>query len=157
MPRGDCAGPSGALFPAWGCPYWFLPSPGLAILWVSGSQVGSYPLANPPQWCREGLDPRAWAAGGWGLIPSAISITGFQLVLTQQTCYDSHLPRQSGQTQEGWNKGPDSRDQPPKQGPQCLCQEAGSIEQPGQCGPQRWELGLAPDKLSREGRAGMRS
>ena len=48
---------------------------------------------------------------------------------------------QSGQTQEGWNKGPDDRDQPLKQGTQVLCQEAGNIKQLGQCGPQKWKLG----------------
>lgn len=40
-----------------------------------------------------GWTPGTWAAGGWGLVPWAVLITRLQLVLTQQTCCDSHSPR----------------------------------------------------------------
>lgn len=92
-----------------------LPSPGLAILWVNGSEVGNCPLANTPQWPREGLDPRL--PGGWRMGPHTLGYLDNWVPAGVDTANMLRFPfaeTQSGQTQEGWNKGPDSRDQPPK-------------------------------------------
>lgn len=118
-----------------------LPSIGLAVPWVSGWVIGGeLPTCQPTPNAHGGTrPPGARAAGGWGLTPSAVSITGFQLVLTQQTCCDSHLQSTEWANTGRRERRARGRDQPPERGPPSLRQEAGSTEQPGQRGPGRWD------------------
>lgn len=109
-----------------------LPSIGLAVLWVSGRVIGrELPTCQPTPNAHGGTrPPGARVAGGRGLTPSAISITGFQLVLTQQTCCDSHLPRHRvGKHRKAGTKGPTAVTGLPNEGPSACArrQEASSI------------------------------
>lgn len=126
-----------------------LPSIGLAVPWVSGWVIGGeLPTCQPTPNAHGGTrPPGARAAGGWGLTPSAVSITGFQLVLTQQTRCDSHLQSTEWANTGRRERRARGRDQPPERGPPSLRQEAGSTEQPGQRGPGRWDRGEALDKV----------
>lgn len=115
-----------------------LPSLGLAVLWVSewlGHRWGAAHLPTHSKCPWRDKTPRRPGGGRTGTLDNWVPAG----VDTANRLRFPFAEAQSGQTQEGRNKGPDSRDQPPKRGPQRLCQEAGSIKQLGECGPQRWD------------------
>lgn len=80
--------------------------------WV---RYGSCPLTHPLQLVREGLDPRH--PGSWRMGPCTLCYLDNWAPAGVDTANMPQLPfteAQSGQTQEGWNKGPGNRDQPLK-------------------------------------------
>lgn len=105
-----------------------LPSPGLVVLWVNGSGMGAAHSPTHCNWSGRGWTPGTRAAGGWVLVPSAILITGLQLVLTQQICRNSHSPRHRvGKHRKAGTKGPETVTSLSNKGPEACARRQESL------------------------------